>query len=122
MRGKLLGSLESRVMEFFWQSGCQASIPDLYKFLIKKDKLAYTTVATVVSRLVTKGLLTRDKVDSEFIYKCQQTKQEFLAKKSRGLAKLLLGNFGELAIASFVEEVKANPKALRKLQELSDER
>jgi predicted transcriptional regulator len=141
MKGNLLGSLESRIMEYFWnlpkeqspkagnklandyfwQNDCQSSIAQLHQNLNKKDSLAYTTVATVTNRLVDKGLLLRSKKNSGYIYTCRQSKEQFMKGRSRSMIKILLGDFGDLAVAGFVEELKGNPEALRKLKELSRE-
>lgn len=121
MKGNLLGSLESRIMEFFWQNDGQSSIALLHQNLNKKDALAYTTVATVTNRLVDKGLLIRRKKNSGYIYTCRQSKEQFMKGRSRSLIKILLGDFGDLAVAGFVEELKGNPEALKKLRQLSRE-
>lgn len=122
MKGKLLGPLEEKIMQIFWQGNCQSSIRDLHRALSKTSPLAYTTAATVVGRLVEKGLLRRRRKGTDYIYQCLQTEEEFLATRSRGLIKGLLDNFGELAIASFVDEVKDDPQSLQKLKELANER
>jgi predicted transcriptional regulator len=121
MKGNLLGSLESQIMEFFWQSDRSAAIASLHAHLSKKDQLAYTTVATVVMRLTAKGLLRREKAANGFIYRARQNREEFLRFRSRSVIKMLLGDFGDLAVAGFVDELKNNPKALEKLRELSHE-
>ena len=52
-----LGDLERRVMEILWASEShEVSVRDVANVL---DEYAYTTVATVLDRLVHKGLLTR---------------------------------------------------------------
>ena len=52
-----LGDLERRVMEILWESTDQdVSVRDVTKTL---PEYAYTTVATVLDRLVHKGMLTR---------------------------------------------------------------
>lgn len=119
MSVKLLGSLESRIMEFFWTSLDQHSISDLHDFLNKNDDLAYTTVSTIVSRLVEKGLLSRRKQGRGYLYQASITEQEFRRSTSRRLIKNLLGSFGDLAIAGFVDELRSDPEALEKLRELS---
>jgi predicted transcriptional regulator len=121
MKGKLLGSLESKIMNFFWQKDRPASITDLHHSLSKSNPIAYTTVSTVVGRLVDKGLLSRHKVGSVFLYSPLGSQEDFLVKTSRRLIKNLIGNFGDLAIAGFVDELKTDPKALKRLQELSHE-
>ena len=68
MTKQLLGSLESRIMHFFWNSPDSHSISDLQQFLNQSDTLAYTTVSTIVSRLEAKGLLHREKSGRGYLY------------------------------------------------------
>lgn len=119
MTARILGSLESRIMEFFWQEPDYHSISDLHIFLTQKDNLAYTTVSTIVSRLVEKGLLSRQKEGRGYLYKAAISEEKFRESYSRRLIKNLLGSFGDLAIAGFVDELRSDPEALQKLRELS---
>lgn len=119
MKGHLLGSLEEKIMDCFWREG-QLSVSDLKKHLASEN-LAYTTLATVVSRLMNKGLLSRKKFGRGYIYSPKQTRLEFLSGRSRRVVRTLLGNFGDLAIAGFVEELRRDPKALARLKELTND-
>jgi len=121
MTKQLLGSLESRIMHFFWNSPDSHSISDLQQFLNQSDTLAYTTVSTIVSRLEAKGLLHREKSGRGYLYQAAVSEQEFRQSTSRKLIRNLLGSFGELAIAGFVDELKSDPKSLQKLRALSGE-
>ena len=119
MSARLLGTLESRIMAFFWQSPGSHSISDLHTHLNKEDNLAYTTVSTIVSRLVEKGLLTRQKDGRGYLYKSALSEEGFRKSTSRRLIKNLLNSFGDLAIAGFVDELRSDPQALEKLRKLS---
>lgn len=121
MKSKLLGSTEQKIMSFFWHHHSRKSIAELHRSLIKKEPIAYTTVATIVGRLVEKKLLTRSKSGRNYVYSCTQTKDEFMVGKSRGLIRTLLGNFGEVAVVGFVEELRTDPISLKKLRELANE-
>ena|ERR1700704_4453901 len=119
MTKQLLGSLESRVMSFFWKNAEPSSISDLHIFLNKNNSLAYTTISTIVSRLTNKGLLTRKKEGRGYLYQAAITEEKFLESYSRRLIRNLLGSFGDLAIAGFVDELRSDPESLKKLRELS---
>jgi predicted transcriptional regulator len=121
MKGKLLGSLEEKVMQYFWKRNTAATIAELHQHLNKNDRLAYTTVSTIVGRLVAKKLLVRVKSGRSFIYHSRLTQDAFLSSSSRRLIKNLLWSFGDVAIAGFVEELRDNPDAIKKLKELSSE-
>jgi len=121
MKGKLLGSLESQIMDYYWHQDQPATISELHQHLVKNDQIAYTTVSTVVGRLVEKKLLKRSKDGSSFRYHCRGSKDDFLARTSRILIKNLLGSFGDVAVAGFVEELKGNPAAVKALKEIANE-
>lgn len=120
MKTLTLGPLEAKIMNYFWRRNCQLSVADVHHHL-GRDHLAYTTIATIMGRLVKKGILQRVKVSNEYGYICRQSQEKFKTERSRSLARLLLGSFGDAAIASFVAEVKTDPESLRKLRELSGE-
>jgi predicted transcriptional regulator len=122
MKPPLLGSLESRIMQFFWNSPGFRSISELQLSINRKSNLAYTTISTVVGRLVDKDLLTRTKSGRGFLYCATVSEEKFRESYSRKLIRNLLGNFGDLAIAGFVDELRSDPKSLQKLRELSGER
>lgn len=122
MKSRLLGPLEGKVMAYYWGKSHPATIADLCRYLNQNKKCAYTTVATVVGRLMKKGLLSREERSGQFFYAPKLSQDEYLKSRSRGLAKTLLGSFGDIAIASFVEEVRDDPESLRILRELTSDR
>jgi predicted transcriptional regulator len=81
----------------------------------RREPLAYTTVMTVMSRLAEKQALTRRKAGRGYLY-------EASAADSAGLAvKDVLRDHGDAAIAHFVEEVRGDPAAIRRLRRLLEE-
>jgi predicted transcriptional regulator len=111
---KLLGPLESEVMEIIWESGRPMSVRELLERINdgRDPELAYTTVMTVMSRLVDKGILRRTRKGRGYIY-------EATASDAAGIAvRNVMRQFGDAAMAHFVEEARADPKALRRLQRL----
>ena len=78
----------------------------------RKPPLAYTTAMTVLARLAEKGVLRREQVGRGFRY-------EPVAQDAAGVAvKGVLRDFGDAALAHFVEEAQADPKLRRRLQAL----
>lgn len=55
-----LGPLEAEVMRLVWEKG-EVQVEEVHQALLWDRKIAYTTVMTVMSRLSTKGVLTRRK-------------------------------------------------------------
>ena len=123
---KLLGSLETQVMEFMWQTG-EATVQEVTDALNRKRRIAYTTVMTVMVHLVDKGLLARTKEGKRYRYMVARDKQEFLRDSSNSRLQDLISDFGDIAIAQFLEQIEQidddRLQRLRDLvQEASDER
>jgi BlaI family transcriptional regulator, penicillinase repressor len=63
-----LTELQIAVLRLLWERG-EASVADIWAALYPERKLAQTTVATIVSRLQRRGILTRRTRDRQFVYK-----------------------------------------------------
>lgn len=117
-KGDLLGPLETEVMELLWTRG-SATVRDVVDALAEARGLAYTTVMTVLVRLHAKGLLARERVGRIYVYRATQTRDEHRAWISRDLARGLVSEFGDAALAAFsaeLDEVDAEHRAaLRRL-------
>ncbi|MBI4261954.1 BlaI/MecI/CopY family transcriptional regulator [Candidatus Uhrbacteria bacterium] len=116
--GRVLGDLEREAMAIAWSKQTPITIRAVCDVLAKK-RVAYTTVMTIMNRLVEKGLLVRDERREPHLYTPKHSEQEFF----RSVAGTMLGRiekeFGSLAIACFVEEAeKVSRKGLQKLRKL----
>ena len=75
-----LGPTESKLMELAWEKKSLTVKTALF-YLPEKEKPAYTTVMTVLSRLADKGFLTRHKQGRVFVYEPAQNRKEFLKER-----------------------------------------
>jgi predicted transcriptional regulator len=115
---KLLGSLESEVMECMWESN-EATVQDVLQVVRRKHPLAYTTIMTVMVHLVKKGLLTRNSEGKKYLYKVAQSREEFVRRVSQNMVRQTLTDFGDMAIAGFMGEIsKVKPEKLHELRDL----
>lgn len=118
---KLLGSLETQVMEFMWQTG-EATVQEVTDALNRKRRTAYTTVMTVMVHLVDKGLLARTKEGKRYRYMVARDKQEFLRDSSNSRLQDLISDFGDIAIAQFLEQIEQiDDDRLQRLKDLVQE-
>jgi predicted transcriptional regulator len=111
---KDFGPLENEVMEAVWRAGEPVAVRDVVGKLNEQrvDPLAYTTVMTVMSRLADKEVLSRRKVGRGYLYEAN-------APDAAGIAvKDVLRAYGDVAVAHFVDEARADPALLRRLQRL----
>ncbi|MFI7444717.1 BlaI/MecI/CopY family transcriptional regulator [Nonomuraea indica] len=81
MRG--LGELESVIMDRMWSYRRPASVRDVLEDLRRERQIAYTTVMTVMDKLHTKGLLTRELAGKAYIYRTVSTKEAYTADLMR---------------------------------------
>ncbi|MFA5942803.1 MAG: BlaI/MecI/CopY family transcriptional regulator [Candidatus Paceibacterota bacterium] len=105
---KVLGELESEIMEIVWKQE-QSSVRAVLLELEKVRKIAYTTVMTVMSRLHDKGVLKR-KMDKSgaFVYVAVKDKKSFLANASEKIIKNFLKEYGDVAVAQFVDIIETS--------------
>lgn len=118
---KLLGDLERELMEILWQRG-EGSVRDVLLSLNRSRspdrQLAYTTVMTVMARLAEKGLLSRHRVGKAHEYEVAESREAFLARSSHDIARRMVEDFGDAAIASFIDVLEGvAPDRLEKLRQ-----
>jgi len=116
---KVLGSLESDVMEVVWLKNTEVSVRDILETLVGTREIAYTTVMTVMGRLAEKGLLTRRKEGNAFLFSPVITREDFTAQLVDNVVDDLLSDFSEAAMASFISRVgKKDLEAIEKLEKM----
>lgn len=76
----ILGSLEAKIMEIVWSEN-KVSVKQAFYKLQKSGNPAYTTVMTVMNRLVEKELLKKVKNGRHFEYSAFKTKEIFLKER-----------------------------------------
>jgi predicted transcriptional regulator len=113
-QGQVLGPLEAEVMEIVWRADEPLSVREVLSRLNdgRSKPLAYTTAMTVMSRLADKEILTRRRQGRGYVYEAALTDSAAIAVHN------VLRDHGDAALAHFVEEARADPKALRRLERL----
>jgi predicted transcriptional regulator len=96
----------------------KATVRDVHAELAAQRPLAYTTVLTVMGNLSAKGLLTKTADGRAHTYSVTMTEQEFVARECKRAVSEVLNRFGDLAVASFLDQSKpVSAEALRILRE-----
>jgi predicted transcriptional regulator len=111
---KDFGPLESEVMDAVWRAEAPVTVREVVDDLNGRrfGALAYTTVMTVMSRLADKDVLSRRKAGRSYVYEAN-------APDAAGIAvKDVLNAYGDVAVAHFAEEARADPALLRRLRRL----
>lgn len=116
-----LHELETLVMEEVWRRG-EATVRDVLTVLNRGAKeRAYTTVMTIMSRLLRKGLLTRTRNGKSDLYRPVMSREEYSHARAEAEVASLIDEFGDVALAHFAEQVgKLDRKQLRALRALAE--
>lgn len=114
---RLLGPLESEVMALLWRSGRAMSVREVLEELnaSRRPALAYTTVMTVLTRLAEKDVLKRTPEGRGYIYEPVVPNAAALAVRG------VMRDYGEAALAHFVDQARDDPELLARLERLMEQ-
>ncbi|MGH9013994.1 MAG: BlaI/MecI/CopY family transcriptional regulator [Acidimicrobiia bacterium] len=114
----LLGPLERDVMRVLWATAEPLTVRAVLERLnrVRRPPLAYTTVMTVMARLAEKEVLRRHRVGRGYVYEPAVPDEAAIAVRD------VVRDYGETAVAHFVDEARADPKIRRRLERLLRER
>ncbi|MBI5598615.1 MAG: BlaI/MecI/CopY family transcriptional regulator [Deltaproteobacteria bacterium] len=116
--GKVLGHLEEDVMNALWKKD-ELCGKDIFVEIKGHRDIAYTTVLTVLERLVKKGLVKKRRANAGYLFATAYSKDEFSSAVSRevllGVMELSCSN----TLASLVDMLaKKDPRELERLSGL----
>jgi len=111
------GELQTHVVELVRSHG-PSTIRDVHVRLSKDHPVAYTTVQTVMSRLVERGLLARELRGNVGVFSAVVSDDRTAAAR---LVDELVGRFGPLAVSQFVARARLDPPMLDELRRLVEE-
>lgn len=112
--GSALGPLEAEVMAVLWEADAPMSVRAVVDRLNsgRAAPLAYTTVMTVLSRLAGKGIVLREPQGRGFVY------TPAVADTAEIAVRGVLAEFGDAALARFVERVELDATLRARLRKL----
>lgn len=124
-RGKgvnqVLGELQTRVMERLWIGGPQA-LSAIHAALAKNADVAYTTIATELTRLQTKGLVRKTGTHLETRYSAVLDREAFVERFVGDVLAGLVDAHGRATIHGFVDAIADDDEALEETLRLLNER
>lgn len=86
------------------------TVRDVLERIQKEKDLAYTTVATILTRLYEKGLLKRNEKNGIVHFSPKVSREHFSKKVAGSLLANFFQSFGDTAIASFAQSIDELPK------------
>lgn len=112
-----LGPLETEVLRLLWAAGEPLSVRSVLDRLNSRrsEPLAYTTAMSTLARLAEKEVLVRSRSGRGYVY------EPAVADTAQIAVREVVRDFGDAAVAHFVDEARADPKMLRRLRRLVNE-
>ena len=104
MKKIALSGLEENIMDIVWELQ-KCPIREVKSKLDETNKLAYTTVATIICRLENKGFLKRIKQNGGICYCPKITKEEYSRGITASFFNKIYESFGNIALVSFAESL-----------------
>jgi predicted transcriptional regulator len=116
---KVLGSLESEVMDTIWRKDCEVCVRDIYEDLLLHREIAYTTVMTIMGRLSDKKILTKRKDGNTSFFIPAMSREEFTTNVVENVVDSLLEDFAEATMSHFLTRVRRDDReTIEKLEKL----
>lgn len=112
--GGPLGPLEGELLAVLWDRADWVTGPEIHTALSAQRPLAYTTVATVLTRLWEKGHLERARDGRPFTYRAVRTREQHAAARMASVLAELDDRPG--ALSWFLELLE--PRELAQLRRL----
>ncbi|MEV0265444.1 BlaI/MecI/CopY family transcriptional regulator [Streptomyces sp. NPDC050617] len=109
------GPLELAILDVMWSGGAM-DVAECARRLGSGQ--AYTTVKTVMERLVVKSLLGREKQGRHYVYWPEQTRREVEQNVAAEQVRRVMDGFGDLAVANFVQTVSGDAEQLAQVRAL----
>lgn len=112
------GELQHEIMAIFWRGNQNKTVREVTFCLNKKRTVAYTTVLTIMTRLVKKGWLARFDQKQPYQYQARYSESNFYRSLAGAMLDKIRQNFGSVAIACFVEQTdQLDRQKLKKILE-----
>jgi BlaI family penicillinase repressor len=112
-----LSNTEWEVMKVLWDKG-ELAARDVYAEVKEETDWAYTTVKTLLSRLVAKGALDYQQVGNSYLYRPAKTREQMTRTEMKGfLQRVLDGSFSPF-LANFIEETDLSEDEISDLRKI----
>lgn len=115
MKERRLSKAETRILEQYWKLGT-ASVREVLESLPEEERVAYTTVQTLVYRLEEKGALKKvKKIGNAQLFQPALSQSQYRSKLVRDLLDLF-GGSPRLVVSNLLENGALTLRDLKTLQ------
>ena len=114
-----LTGLQLSILRVLWERG-EATTQDVWEHLTRRRPLALTTVATLMSRLERKQVLTHRRDGRQYVYRATVTRAEVRRSKVKELTETLFSGDPAVLLHHLVRADDVDPEELRRIRKLVD--
>jgi BlaI family penicillinase repressor len=117
----LLTDQELEIMKIVWLRG-RATVRDVYEELLRRRKIAYTTVMTMMGILEQKGHLKKSADERAYVYTPAQPQREVVGNMVHDFLKRVFNGSAKPLLIQLVEDKKLTPDELDEIRKLVKEK
>jgi BlaI family penicillinase repressor len=117
-RSSTLTDQELAIMKLVWEREKGATVRDVYEALLKKRKVAYTTVMTMMRILEQKGFLKKSQDERAFVYFPAQPKGQVIGAMVQEFVNRVFNGSAEPLLVHLVEDHHLSQKDLEEIAKL----
>lgn len=116
-RSRTLTEQELEIMKIVWEQE-RATVRDVYETILKRRKVAYTTVMTMMKILEQKGFLKKSQEERAYVYRPAQAKRQVIGAMVRDFINRVFNGSAEPLLVHLVEEHHLSQKDLEEIARL----
>ena len=117
----VLTDQELEIMKIVWMHG-SATVRDVYEELLRRRKIAYTTVMTMMGILEQKGHLKKSADERAYVYWPAQPQREVVGNMVHDFLKRVFNGSAKPLLIQLVEDKKLTPDELDEIRKLLKEK
>jgi BlaI family transcriptional regulator, penicillinase repressor len=111
---------ELEIMKLVWQLQ-NSTVRDIYEALLRRRKIAYTTVMTTMNTLETKGYLKKRKQERAFIYRPTRPRNQVIGGMIREFIDRVFNGSAEPLLVHLVKDRRIREQDLQKIARMIEE-
>jgi predicted transcriptional regulator len=115
-----LGESEMEILHHVWELG-EATVAQVKERILKKRKVAYTTVMTTMKNLNDKGYLKYRKDGNTYVYSARKDPQEVQSNLVSGLIDKVFKGSTSALVQTLVKGENISEKELKELKDMIDD-
>ena len=115
-----VGQQQLEIMKIIWDRE-EATVREVYETLLKRRRVAYTTVMTMMSILEEKGHLKKRQVGRAFVYRPAKPRSQVVGGMVRDFVGRVFNGSAEALVVQLIKDKRLSPEDLERIKELIEE-